>query len=1369
MKMRLIILMVFVLSAVTGYAQKFSNRGRDFWVGYGLHYFMELGQDNSQQMVLYFSAEEAANVKVTIKGNSNTTVQNYFVPANSVISSQPMPKSGSDDCRLYDLPPAYGGGGTSRVFSRSIHIESDVPVVAYAHISGAGSSGATMLMPVESWGYSYFSVNSQQALRGVGTGDGAFSWLFVVADHDNTMVEITPSVPLRSGAMPGVPFTATLNRGDIYQVVGAASSSTTGYDLTGTKVKSIANAAGGCYPVGVFAGSSSTLISCNGSNTGFADNLIQQIFPTQAWGKTYLTAPFSSSLDARVANPSIFRVAVKDPATIVKKNGAVLTGLINGAYYQYISTTADYIEADKPILVTQYIPSMTDGANNSCNYQGLGDPEMVYLSPVEQSINNVGFYRNTATNVEVNYLTLIIPTTGLNSLTIDGGQLFSNVYSHPNKPGYSVVVKGWNAAQAQCLVRSDSAFTAVTYGLGLYDSYAYNAGTYINNLNGTLSLHNTEGTAGAVHPHTCRNSPVELSVLISYQPTKLVWHVSELLYMTPNADVTQNNPVPSGTVQHNGITYYKYTLPTTYRFSEAGTFRFTINSTHPSLENCNNTEALLLDVVVKDMGKAATFTDTHSGCTPDEVTFKWDPSYAGVFTINQWQWNFPDGSTGNKDTAKRVFTTAGLHDVQLKVISAEGCVADTTIKIRVDAPSVMAINATPLAICENGTVDFSATATGAGSGGINGWYWDFGNNQTSTLQAPQDIAFTRYGTYNVKLVGKAGAGCISDTATQLITVYANPSPLFDYPVGCLPTNGMVNFQSKATAADGSAIAGHTWDFGDPNATPGNPNTANIANPSHNYQVGNYDIRYGVTTDKGCSKDTLVKAAFNPKPLITFGALPDVCENASPVSVATAQVTNGVPGTGIYKGPGVTLAGIFTPSRAGSGTHTIWYVYATAAGCIDSISTTVNVLQAPQASFTITEGVCLGNIVSIADQSQAFGASLTRWDWNFGDNSTVTYNNNNPFTKNYTTASVYTVGLIVTDSRGCASNKVMKVTTVHPLPQTAFTPPPVICMPKGSAAFNNLSTISDGTALRYEWDFGDRSAIVTAQHPTHVYAVAASYTVSLKTTSAFGCSNSTATTVSKFTQQPVAAFSMSPEIICQGADAVFTDESTSPAGTINGWHWEFGDGTTSFKQHVIKKYLNAATYIASITVANTAGCHSDTLSKQVVVHIQPVVDAGPSFVVAEGTVVTFNPTVNENNLVFKWTPGGELSNPNMLHPSFRAMHDQTFMLTATDGTSHCSASDTLSVKILRPVKVPNAFSPNGDGINDTWVITNLTDYQGNVVEVFNRYGQRVLYSNGYGTPWDGRVHGNPLPVGVYYYIIDLKNGFGKITGSITILR
>ncbi|HAN66220.1 MAG TPA: hypothetical protein DCQ34_08160, partial [Chitinophagaceae bacterium] len=108
---------------------------------------------------------------------------------------------------------------------------------------------------------------------------------------------------------------------------------------------------------------------------------------------------------------------------------------------------------------------------------------MMYISPIEQGIKQIGFYRNTEENITQNYLTLIIPTNGVTSLRIDGSATFDHTYAHPNLPGYSVVVKRWSAAQAQSRAVSDSAFTAITYGLGSVESYGYNAGTLINNLN----------------------------------------------------------------------------------------------------------------------------------------------------------------------------------------------------------------------------------------------------------------------------------------------------------------------------------------------------------------------------------------------------------------------------------------------------------------------------------------------------------------------------------------------------------------------------------------------------------------------------------------------------------------------------------------------------------------------------------------------------------------------------------------------------------------------------------------------------------------------------------------------------------------------
>src|SRR5258706_6509485 len=193
--MKSIIKLIIVFSLLSGwlegFSQNLSNRGTEFWVGYGHHQFMEPGQNNSQEMVIYLSAEQPANVTVSI--NTTTWVRSYSIPANTVIATEYLPKAGTDDCRLYSVPPSFGGTGGEGIFDRGIHIVSDVPIVAYAHTFGSASSGATMLMPTDTWGYSYISINSRQNYA-----NNCFSWAYAVANHDNTVVEITPSVLTRN-------------------------------------------------------------------------------------------------------------------------------------------------------------------------------------------------------------------------------------------------------------------------------------------------------------------------------------------------------------------------------------------------------------------------------------------------------------------------------------------------------------------------------------------------------------------------------------------------------------------------------------------------------------------------------------------------------------------------------------------------------------------------------------------------------------------------------------------------------------------------------------------------------------------------------------------------------------------------------------------------------------------------------------------------------------------------------------------------------------------------------------------------------------------------------------------------------------------
>jgi gliding motility-associated-like protein len=118
------------------------------------------------------------------------------------------------------------------------------------------------------------------------------------------------------------------------------------------------------------------------------------------------------------------------------------------------------------------------------------------------------------------------------------------------------------------------------------------------------------------------------------------------------------------------------------------------------------------------------------------------------------------------------------------------------------------------------------------------------------------------------------------------------------------------------------------------------------------------------------------------------------------------------------------------------------------------------------------------------------------------------------------------------------------------------------------------------------------------------------------------------------------------------------------------------------------------------------------------------------------------------------------------PTYTATQPGTVTLTVTDANG-CQATQRIQVADLCPeVEIPNTFTPNGDNVNDTWVIQGL-DGTGSV-KIFNRYGTLLYKNTGYYTPWDGTYNGKKVPAGVYYYIITTKSGNKKYSGSVMVL-
>lgn len=195
-------------------------------------------------------------------------------------------------------------------------------------------------------------------------------------------------------------------------------------------------------------------------------------------------------------------------------------------------------------------------------------------------------------------------------------------------------------------------------------------------------------------------------------------------------------------------------------------------------------------------------------------------------------------------------------------------------------------------------------------------------------------------------------------------------------------------------------------------------------------------------------------------------------------------------------------------------------------------------------------------------------------------------------------------------------------------------------------------------------------------------------------------------------------------------------------------------------------LSTTTY--TVAVSNQFNCTASD-SVRVTVLTKPVANAGPDKKITEGQSTVLNGTMGGDTASHFWTPAQYIDNTNSLTPTVNPVNDFIYTLHVVSGNGCGAATDDVFVRVFKKIIIPNAFSPNADGINDVWNIEALETYPESETNVFNRYGQLVFHSKGYGKPWDGRLNGKSLPVGTYYYTVDRKNNFPLLSGWIMIIR
>lgn len=779
-------------------------------------------------------------------------------------------------------------------------------------------------------------------------------------------------------------------------------------------------------------------------------------------------------------------------------------------------------------------------------------------------------------------------------------------------------------------------------------------------------------------------------------------------------------------------------------------------------------------------------------CLAADINFK-DSSTVVSGSITNWKWNIGETSIikNNGDPFVHSYSSLGNFGIILTVVTDKGCTDTSNTK-------TITINPLPVAgfiipdICLNDSYAKFTDTSSITSGSIINWLWNLGDPasgtlNTATVQNPTH-KYSAAGSYKVSLSLISNNQCVGNIIQDFFVNGSNPKA--DFTVnngGSLCANDSVSITNTSFVIPGNITKVIIFwdDAGQPAImqTDNFPSSGKIYKHRYaNFQsplTKKYDIRFRAFSGGICVNDKVQTITLNAAPSVTFSSIPDICLDAPPYLITQAKEQGNVPGTYRFSGSGVTSTGLFNPIIAGVGTHRIVVTYTSAAGaCVDTASQQIIVPDPPIATFISSAPKCTGKNIIFTSTATSPAASISFYKWNLGDGTPVIIKNSpEPFTHSFSIAGTYTVTLSVVTSNGCNSNIAQQSIIIHPQPVASFSIPAVVCLPAAYATFNNISTIADGTENKftYLWNFGDISSGSAnnsqLKTPTHLYAAKASYPVNLQVTSTDGCIMDTTIILNTIHAQPKAGFSVDKPAICAGNQVSFTDLSNGLDGNIVTWQWNFGDGQFAGTQNTIHFYRADGTFAVSLFITNSFGCNSDTVVKPFIVYPYPLVDAGPDRIILEGGSIILEPIVSGNNLTFLWTPNSFLNNNTLLTPVVTSpLNDLTYTISVT-ALGGCVASDKVLVKLLKLAKVPNTFTPNGDGINDKWIIKYLESYPGCSIQIFTRTGQLVYQVKGYtdAKAWDGSFNGKMVPADTYYYIIEPGNGRKSTTGYVTIIH
>jgi len=1025
----LLVLFMFLFSNRI-FGQNISNEGTDFWTVFPTHVPSRAvdGVIPYGNIAVFVTSKSTSEVTVTCGSAAPVT---KTIPANTAVR--------------FDVPRAnaYIDGileSNQVLTNKGIHVkvtDGKPKVSVYAHIYGAARSAASLILPFETLGQAYYSMNFSQT-------NGGNNFLTLVAVEDNTNVILHEK--------NGNKVAITLKKaGDVYEYLASGTQ-----DITGTYVETDP-ATSSCKRFAAFSGSSVIAIGCNSSQ----DPLYQQLYPTNSWGKNYGVVPF-------INRKYILRILAKEDNTHVTYNGN--TYIVNKgiAVESEQLTGSTFITADKLISVAEY--SLTQDCSSASGSAIIGDPEMVILNPIEFNIKGVTVFSSGLQKITEKYVNVLIKTASISGFRYNGVApntawtvLNGNsIYSYTQIP----------VNEESITLTAGDGFNAVAYGFGDHESYAYSAGTNLSS-NNYLTVFNT--TKNEEGQNGCVGETYNIKISLPYKPDYINWSLDNgnLINQNPPA-LIETKTLPDGT------NIFTYESPYTETYAEKGKHSLEIVAHVPNTSSClsgdltTNYSFNIYDLPTAKFNPIIGCSNTVAKFTDGSIPNNDD------FAITKWLWDFGDESTpSTEQNPEHTYTRPGKYLVKLTVTTGSNC-SNTS------EPVEITINPTPSAdfdvagFCTNKPTILTDKSSIEGTGAIVKWTWDFGDGSapvildnhvppphqyavaglytvTLTVESdleclnvkrininiydpPKEVDFmlpdfcladreARFkntsknadgsttgltaqwtytyngvivatstdfngsfspidtGNYNVALVVKNGAGCeISKTRTFTVNGAVKAAD-FDIVKNNVCVSDMVIIKNTSTVFAGRITKIEIYrDY--PNETsiyktipyPDDSDIEIQYNSFGGTSDRSFNVRLVAYSGEQCANEVEKRVTLKPVPQLVFDDMPAVCEADGTVLITQAKQKDEeevVGGSGEYTGDGIKADGTFNPKIAGVGAHIITYTFKGANDCSSSVSKTIEVYASPVANAGTLIYILAGGQIEIP--ATAEGANL-KYEW-----------------------------------------------------------------------------------------------------------------------------------------------------------------------------------------------------------------------------------------------------------------------------------------------------------------------------------------------------------------------------------------------------